>query len=49
MGNEITISQVQHDATDYNKRTSKIQASYKLEGTVFENIESIKYHCVTIN
>ena len=26
-----------------HKRTSKIQASYKLEGTVLENVESIKY------
>ena len=26
-----------------NKRTSKIQASYILESTVFENVESIKY------
>ena len=31
-----------------NKRTSKIQASYKLEGTVLENVESIKYLEVTI-
>ena len=31
-----------------NKRTSKIQASYKLEGTVLENVESIKYLDVTI-
>ena len=31
-----------------NKRTSKIQASYKLEGTVMENVESIKYLDVTI-
>ena len=31
-----------------NKRTSKIQASYKLEGTVSENVESIKYLRVTI-
>ena len=31
-----------------NKRTSKIQASYKLEGTVLENVESIKYLGVTI-
>ena len=26
-----------------SKRTSKIQASYKLEGIVLENVESIKY------
>ena len=31
-----------------NKRTSKIQASYKLEGTVLENVVSIKYPGVTI-
>ena len=31
-----------------NKRTSKIQAFYKLEGTVVENVESIKYLGVTI-
>ena len=31
-----------------NKRTSKVQASYKLEGTVLENVESIKYLGVTI-
>ena len=31
-----------------NTRTSKIQASYKLEGTVLENVESIKYLGVTI-
>ena len=31
-----------------NKRTSKIQASYKLEGSVLENVESIKYLGVTI-
>ena len=32
-----------------NKRTSKIQASCKLEGTVLENVESIKYLGVTKN
>ena len=31
-----------------NKRTSEIRASYKLEGTVLENVESIKYLGVTI-
>ena len=31
-----------------NKRSSKIQANYTLEGTVLENIESIKYLGVTI-
>ena len=40
MGYEIQSRQVQ--------RTSKIQASYKLEGTVLENVESIKYLGATI-
>ena len=31
-----------------NKRTNKIQASFKLEDTVLENVESIKYLGVTI-
>ena len=31
-----------------NKRTSIIQASYKLEGTVLENVECIKYLGVTM-
>ena len=31
-----------------NKRSSKIQAKYILEGTVLENVESIKYLGVTI-
>ena len=31
-----------------NKRSSKIQASYTLEGTLLENVESIKYLGVTI-
>ena len=31
-----------------NKRTNKIQASYKLEGTVLENVECIKYLSVTM-
>ena len=31
-----------------NKRSSKTQANYILEGTVFENVESIKYLGVTI-
>ena len=31
-----------------NKHARKIQASYKLEGTVLENVESIKYLGVTI-
>ena len=30
-----------------NKRTSIIQASFKLEGTVLENVEIIKYLGVT--
>ena len=31
-----------------NKRSCKIQANYTLEGTVLENVESIKYLGVTI-
>ena len=31
-----------------NKRSSKIQANYTLEGTLLENVESIKYLSVTI-
>ena len=31
-----------------NKRSSKMQANYTLEGTVLENVESIKYLGVTI-
>ena len=31
-----------------NKRTNKIEASYTLEGTVLENVDSIKYLGVTI-
>ena len=31
-----------------NKRSSKIQANYPLEGTVLENVESINYLSVTI-
>ena len=46
MGYEISTSQMQHDAAD--KKHNKIQASYTLEGTVLENVESIKYIGVTI-
>ena len=31
-----------------NKRSSKIQANYTLEGTVLENVESIKYSTVSV-
>ena len=31
-----------------NKRINKIEASYTLEGTVLENVDSIKYLGVTI-
>ena len=31
-----------------NKRSNKIQANYTLEGTVLENVESIKYPGVAI-
>ena len=47
MGNEISTSQMQHDAAE-NKRSSKIQANYTLEGTVLEYVESIKYLGVTV-
>ena len=30
------------------KRTNKMEVSYTLEGTVFENVDSIKYLGVTI-
>ena len=30
------------------KRTNKMEASYMLEGTVLENVDSIKYLGVTI-
>ena len=46
MGYEIPTSQMQHDAAD--KKHNKIQASYTLEGTVLENVDSIKYLGVTI-
>ena len=32
-----------------NKRINKIEASYTLEGTVLEDVDSIKYLGVTIN
>ena len=47
MGYEISTSQMQHNAAD-EKKHNKIQASYILEGTVLENVESIKYLGVTI-
>ena len=37
---------MQHDAAD--EKHNKIQASYTLEGTVIENVESIKYLGATI-
>ena len=43
---EISTSQMQQDAAV--KKQNKIQASYTLEGTVLENVESIKYLGVTI-
>ena len=42
MGYEISTSQM------LTKMHNKIQASYTLEGTVLENVESIKYLGVTI-
>ena len=32
-----------------NKQTSKVQASYKVVGTVLENVEIIKYHLCNNN
>ena len=53
MGYAIPNCQVQHDAankpTAADKRTSKIEASYKLERTVLENVDSVKFLGVTIN
>ena len=46
MGYAIPTCQMQHDAAD--KKLNKIQASYALEGTVLENVESIKYLGVII-
>ena len=45
MGYAIQTCQMQHDAAD--EKLNKIQASYTLEGTVLENVESIKYLGVT--
>ena len=39
---------MRHDAAYEQKLTNKIQASYTLEGTDVENVESIKYLGVTI-
>ena len=47
MGHEISTCQIQHDAAA-NMRINKIEASYTLEGTVLENVDSIKYLGVTI-
>ena len=44
MGNEISTSQMQLT----NKRSSKIQTNYTLEGTVLENVENITYLGVII-
>ena len=48
MGYEISTCQMQYDADDIKKRIKKIHASYTLEGTDIENVESIKYLGVTI-
>ena len=47
VGYEILTCQMQYDAAD-KKRIKKIHASYTLEGTDLENVESIKYLGVTI-
>ena len=46
MGHEIPTSQMQYHA-DYKETDQKTNASYKLEGTVFDNVENIKYLGVT--
>ena len=47
VGYEISNCQMQYDAN--NKETDKkMHAKYTLEGTVFENVGSIKYLGVTI-
>ena len=49
VGYEISTCQMQYDAADnLRKRIKKIHASYTLEGTDLENVESIKYLGVTI-
>ena len=48
MGYTISTCQIQHGADLTKKLTNKVQASYTLEGTVLENVESIKYLGVTI-
>ena len=47
MGYEISSCQMQYDAIT-RKQIEKIHASYTLEGTVLENVWSIKYLGVTI-
>ena len=48
MGYEISTCQMQYDANNKEGIIKKIHASYTLEGTVLENVESIKYLGVTI-
>ena len=48
MGYEISTCQMQHDANNKETDKKKIHASYTLEGSVLENIESIKDLGVTI-
>ena len=48
MGYEISTCQMQYDANNKETVQKKIHASYTLEGTVLENVESIKYLGVTI-
>ena len=47
MGYEISASQMQYNL-DTRKRTNKIEASYTLEDTVLENVDSIKYLGITV-
>ena len=48
MGYEISTCEMQYDANNKETDKKKIHASYTLEGTVLENVETIKYLGVTI-
>ena len=43
MGYEISTCQMQYDANNKETDKKRHHASYTLEGTVLENVESIKY------
>ena len=44
----LTVQPVKCNMIQLTKKHNKIDASYTLEGTVLENVESIKYLGVTI-